>query len=124
MRARANIRDFDSLQSLLVAKGFLSKTLHSPIGFSPFVTVLSGVNAPKKVIDFYAKLIQDPEERFETCLKAKVYDICVDTLIEIRDRQRLIAFRDQFLSKLDHMMGGILIAKINKILKGTEIKWK
>lgn len=97
--------------------------MHSPIGFVPFVNVLHEANAPKNIISYYTKLIEDPEEKFEISLKTKQYNISIDSLIQLKDRNRLISFTEQVISKVKEMDGAILFSKANKAIKNDSF-WK
>ena len=80
--------------------------------------------APFKVVEYYARLIQDPEERFNVSSRYKLYNVAVDSLIDLLNKEKIIHYRDSVLVKIEGLGGAELIARINKALKNPILKWK
>ncbi|XP_072166456.1 spermatogenesis-defective protein 39 homolog [Diadema setosum] len=117
--ARARLNDWSQVEALLTSKNWLGKArLKAAVNFSQVVYILQTVKAPNEVIGRYMMLIEDQEARIAMAIKFKNHRVVIDTLAQLKDRQRLIAYRPKCALDED------ADRHCDIVLRNSDNKWK
>ncbi|XP_064483830.1 spermatogenesis-defective protein 39 homolog isoform X3 [Ornithodoros turicata] len=98
LTALAQIRHWKEIDNLFQSKSWLGKSkMRCCIGFDRAVQVLMTMKAPPEVFEKYLQLVDDTDKRLALAKKNKCYNVVIDTLVSLRDRQQLISYRDELM---------------------------
>ncbi|XP_054758201.2 spermatogenesis-defective protein 39 homolog [Lytechinus pictus] len=116
--ARAKLKDWTQVEALLTSKNWLGKAkMKAAVTFSQVVYILVTVKAPTEIIAKYMMFIEDKESRIAMATKFKIHVVVIDTLAQLKDRQRLLAYRPQCINTPADTHFEI-------VLRNTDHKWK
>eukprot|EP00049_Salpingoeca_infusionum_P004753 m.83221 g.83221 ORF g.83221 m.83221 type:complete len:803 (-) comp12716_c1_seq3:603-3011(-) len=95
VKALARAKDWPQIESLLTKRVLLRKRLSPSVPALSLVELLAKAHAPEDVLAKYLALISDLEERLETADKYNCYDCMIETLMALRDAERLRALSNR-----------------------------
>eukprot|EP00003_Mantamonas_plastica_P016453 TRINITY_DN2742_c0_g1_i1.p1 TRINITY_DN2742_c0_g1~~TRINITY_DN2742_c0_g1_i1.p1 ORF type:complete len:462 (+),score=111.03 TRINITY_DN2742_c0_g1_i1:907-2292(+) len=123
LKARGHVRDWDQLKAHVTSKGLFGRISYaSEIGFVPFVEICAAFKAPTDVLQFFCGLIEDNEQRFYCARDHYLWDIAIDSLVKIKDYQRIIQFKNYLVEQLGAMASQDLVASIDAAT--SKGRWK
>ncbi|XP_031572188.1 spermatogenesis-defective protein 39 homolog isoform X2 [Actinia tenebrosa] len=119
LAACAKTRRWKDIDDLLKGKGwFGTSKLRSLIGFGKVVTLLYHNKTPEEILSKYLRLIDDLNNRLSLAVKFKCHDVVIETLVAMKDRQKLNKYREQMPNYASQQQ------TITNYLRNSQIKWK
>lgn len=119
----ANRHRWPDIQELFTSTNWLMKKMKqnetSYMGFEYVVTVLHKAKSNEEVMAKYLSLISNSDVRLKFAARYQMHDVAIQTLVDLRDRQRLEDYRLR--------IGGTSSSHTRKIidlLNNTQIKWR
>lgn len=112
-------RKWSEIEALLTTKSVLRKKKKSPIGFERVVKTLAK-RAPDDILAQYLNEVEDLESRLQLATEIHLFDVGLDTLKLLKDRDRLSAYINNIPPKMHYKYRPVIEA----ILRNTQIKWK
>eukprot|EP00898_Chlorokybus_atmophyticus_P005807 jgi/Chlat1/6227/Chrsp44S05814 len=97
--ARAQLQDWDSVASIPTLKGMIYKKAMTPIGFGPFVEVMTWFNGPMELRVRFAESITDPERKYLTCSRHRLHQPAIQALLALESKETLLRYRVQILGE-------------------------
>jgi len=127
--ARAKVKDWEFLKQLVDSKASLglkgiSNKKKTPIGFEPFLQIISQNGGGETILSFFCSMIDDNEEKFQLAVTYKIYSLAIQTLVDMRDQRRLTDFRNWLVEELGAEKSIIHREKIDEALANKKIAWK
>ncbi|GFS18673.1 spermatogenesis-defective protein 39 homolog [Elysia marginata] len=117
--ARAKLRQWKDIETLLTAKGWFGKTqLKAAIGFDKVVAILHRNGAPQDILQKYLGLVDNVEQRLSLAKRVSCQIAVIDALVALKNRAEL----EQLAAKLDRYSKEGLYAF--DVLHTSTIKWK
>ncbi|XP_072024056.1 spermatogenesis-defective protein 39 homolog [Amphiura filiformis] len=119
LRARSMVKKWDDLEPLLTSKNWRGKArIKSVVKFEQVVNILVQNKAPPGIIDKFLRLVEDEETRMDMARKHKQHEVIIDTLFQMKDRQRLVEYQRHVPHRTD------AARHIEDLLRNSGIKWK
>ncbi|XP_046847495.1 spermatogenesis-defective protein 39 homolog isoform X2 [Xenia sp. Carnegie-2017] len=117
--ARAELKKWADLDMLFTSKSWYgSNKQKSSLGFHKVVGILEKSNAPRDIIGKYLNLVDDLELRLTLSTRLKCHKIAVETIVSMKDRQRLEEYRKQ-VERTNPVQ-----SLISNYLQNSQIKWR
>jgi hypothetical protein len=119
-------QNWTAIENLLTTKGVfgIGKKKKSPIGFERVVRTLGNPKLsrrpPPEILRRYLLAVDDFETRLCLATYTMVYDVAIETLKQMRDRERL----RNYLNQIPMRKQGEYRGKIRALLDNSQIKWK
>uniref|UniRef100_A0A6B0VBJ8 Putative golgin subfamily protein a member 5 n=1 Tax=Ixodes ricinus TaxID=34613 RepID=A0A6B0VBJ8_IXORI len=115
--ATSNISNPSQMRTLF--NSWLGKSkMRCCIGFDKAVEVLAKAQAPPEVFERYLQLVDDTDRRLSLATQYKCHRVAIDTLVSLRDRQRLIKYRDDLTPQ------SAPFVEVQHVLNNSVVKWK
>lgn len=119
LSALAQIKHWKEVDNLFQGKSWLGKSkMRCCIGFDKAVEVLAKAQAPPEVFERYLQLVDDTDRRLSLATQYKCHRVAIDTLVSLRDRQRLIKYRDDLTPQ------SAPFVEVQHVLNNSVVKWK
>ncbi|XP_077537297.1 spermatogenesis-defective protein 39 homolog isoform X2 [Haemaphysalis longicornis] len=102
-----------------VSHSWLGKSkMRCCIGFDKAVEILAKAHAPPEVFERYLQMVDDAEKRYALAKVHKCHSVAIETLVYLRDRQRLLRYKSEIQPQ------SAAFYEIERILSGSAVKWK
>ncbi|XP_077537373.1 spermatogenesis-defective protein 39 homolog isoform X2 [Haemaphysalis longicornis] len=119
LSALAQIKHWKEIDNLFQGKSWLGKSkMRCCIGFDKAVEILAKAHAPPEVFEKYLQMVDDAEKRYALAKVHKCHSVAIETLVYLRDRQRLLRYKSEIQPQ------SAAFYEIERILSGSAVKWK
>lgn len=117
--ARAKLQQWKDIEVLLTTKSlFGSSKIKFIIPVTKLLSILEKHNADTEILSHYVSKVDGAEQRLKLAKKHKCHDVVIETLVAMRDRQQLIAYKTKILPHSTDFI------RLQDALKASTIKWK